>query len=231
MFNRRGLIKKSIALASALPLLQVDKLTHRAEAAESLDVGEIYGDFVIIPQGNPVPSFVNPPKFGVPVICQSTSTGLAVSPTMTPIIKEFASYGDIHKYVNIPLYNIDVSSRGFQEQQGSVVSQPWGEIATVSFDFAPIDGSNLRISIGASTQFPRPYPIWFDPTKPIPDVPAQPEKVNFLPTPGLQVASGYGLRNKPMGYSFYWISKGILYWLIVEDYSSRQQSQALAMSL
>lgn len=80
------------------------------------------------------------------------------------------------------------------------------------------------VSIWAQPEFPRPFPLWSsDPVEP--GGPAVIlEKVSFLPSPGVMVAT-------PQGAVFHWIKDDILCTLIAELGLSHQETLTLASLL
>ena len=103
-----------------------------------------------------------------------------------------------------------------------------GGVFAAVVDFQSQNGSSrdweTTVSIWAQPEFPRPFPLWSsDPVEP--GGPAVIlEKVGFLPSPGVMVATQQGV-------ALHWIKNDVFYTLIAELGLSREETLALASLL
>ncbi len=227
--TRRRLLKV-FGLSGALAAIPFNHLSPLsiATADADADVGEAYAGFLLLPAGTPSPSTIRPPKYGAPIVC-----GLG-GQKATAHSSDFAHHSDAGKYAKLPLYSIANLPATLRPAGGSTIEYEWGEIFVASLSYQSFNATTGAweggVSVWVQTDFPDPYPFWYDASAAV-GSPGWPEKVAFLPSPGLQVASGWGLDGQRLGYTYYWIKNKLLYWLRVENYPTESSAQALATSL
>ncbi len=230
MLTRREILKTigTSGVVLGTPLSRLFRASSSADAAgASADpaAGELYAGFLLLPDGAPVPSTVQPSRFGTPIVC-----GLGGKPA-TARSMHYGTHTEVAKNAAVPLYSPSHLPPTLRPAGGDIIEYEWGGVFTASLDFETYQSdSNTwgggEVSLWAETEFPRPYPFWMTSIAGVP-----PKKVGFLPAPGLQVASGMGSSGRRLGYTFYWIDNGFLHWLRVENYSSEDEAQALATTL
>lgn len=224
--NRRQVLKilgASGALALA-PLSGLARAGSKANAAAPIDpsAGELYGGFLLLPNGTPPPASIKAPRFGIPVMC-TQGQGQA-----TAMGRHFGTHGDVRANTRLPLYTPRTLPANLQTQAdgGDVIEYEFGAVFAVQLDYKPAvprsDVLQGSVTVWAQADFPRPFPMWFGPDERGGNI--QLEKVDFLPAPGLQVAT-------PLGYVFHWIKDDVYYSLRVENNPSRADAQAFASSL
>lgn len=230
MLTRRQVLK-ILGLSSVLAGTPFDRLLHvgaSVDAASTADIGELYAGFLLLPNGTPLPSAVQFPPFGIPIVCALDGQGT------TAISTHFDTHADVRKNVHVPLYTFSNVPSSLRPAGGDVIEYEWGTLYTASLAFQSYNAATGTwdggVSLWAVTEFPQPFPFWFDPAS-APGDTGWPEKVTFLPTPGLRVASGLGIDGRRLGYVFYWMNNAVLYWLRMENTPSHDEAQALAASL
>jgi hypothetical protein len=235
MVTRRRLLKAA-AISGLAAWFHIDVFRGPLQAQADAAGGEPYSGFLLLPSGAPIPAAVTPPKYGVPIVCGVGGDLLATASGAETVVvsKQFGTHHETARFSGIPLYTLNSLPSKIQPLSGAALGYEWGVIATTTLNFQSYDTQagtwKPGLSIWAQTQFPRPFPIWYPESGSL-DATGWPEKVGFLPAPGLRIASGVGPAGKRLGYTFYWIMQDVLYWLIVEDYSSRDEAQALASTL
>jgi len=186
-------------------LAQVDKEAVSAiQSAMQLEAGELYGEFLLLQEGFPLPTFVKHPQLGPPVIC---GVGRA-NPHLTGYGTLYSTVEEVAASVDFPVYTFADLPVELRPTGGSVIRYNTGQVYAASVTFERFNNEvNLwetAFSIWMETGFVRPYPLWS--SKPIePDGPfIALEKTDSLPTPGIRIRT-------PGGQNFYWIQGGILY--------------------
>ncbi|MDQ3006067.1 MAG: hypothetical protein M3R47_11900, partial [Chloroflexota bacterium] len=171
-----------------------------------------------LPADAEVPSFVIPAKTKGPKEKNKSST----------VHKEFKSLKDLKDHVKKPIYIIDEGLQSVQFLGANVISYFDNEVLDVSLGFIdPMNAISMEeanISLAAQYQYPDPYPLWAA----APTEGGNPgyslEKVDFLPSPGIQITTLYG-------FVFCWIEKKVLYTLILENNPTSDQALSFVSSL
>lgn len=217
-FTRQQLLKV-LGLSGALLALPMEHLGlgRTGVAQADTNVGEAYAGFLLLANGTSVPSTVRPPRHGQPIVC-----GLG-GQAATARSYAFDRHADVAKQAGLSLYALGNIASTLQPTGGSLITYEWGEPFVASLNYH-------GASVWVQTDFSQPYPFWYDASATA-GSPGWPEKVDFLPTPGLQVPSGFGPAGQRIGYTYYWIKDRLLYWLKVENNTSESVAQALAQSL
>jgi hypothetical protein len=227
MRSRRQFIKVMGVLGGAV--MAPFRWFGRAQAATLPDAplpagAELYGGFLLLPEGAPVPPWVKPPKLGPPIECGVGEGG--ASPTA--VVVSLKAPGDLASESGLPIYALGKLPDGIREAGGYVLKQQTGEVfsALVGYETYNYDNQywECTVRIIAKPDFPRPFPLW--PVSPVevggPAILL--EKVDFLPTPGIMVKT-------TLGHIFHWIQKGVLYTLVVENKSSLGDARLLVDTL
>lgn len=194
-------------------------------ALQASTEGELYAGFLLLPDGAPLPAFVRPPQIGIPIFC-----GVGVGkggPRPTAVTSSLKTVTDLQSETDFPIYTFGKLSQEFQPGAVNLIKHTTGEIYAASVIFESIHQDRQSqgiVSITTQPDFPRPFPLWS--CSPVePDGPAVIlEKVDFLPSPGIVVAT-------LLGFVFHWIEKDVLYTLLAEYNPSREEATLLASSL
>lgn len=216
MLSRRSFLK-SLAGVGAVILLPIEKrlgfptANQRKGISLALAEEDLYAGFVILPEGSPAPSFVQPSVRGVPIVC-GVGEGRGGPPAQAKF-EEFGANGDVRAQLPFRMaYLPDTVS--LPEGGGSILRHPTGEIygSTLLYGELPgadPDSNSNAIRIWAVPDFPRPFPLWESNSV----EPGGPEarflKVDFLPSDGLMQATDEG-------YVFYWIDDNVLHTLYAD---------------
>jgi len=187
-------------------------------------LGEFYAGFLLLPDGAPVPPTVKYPERGMPTFC-GVGAGRD-GPESTAVIKSFSTVTDLAREVAFPLYTLSKLSEELHLAGANLIQHKTGEVFAAVVDFQSHNRRSgdweTTVSIWAQPEFPRPFPLWSSDAVE-PDGPAVIlEKVDFLPSPGVIVAT-------PQGAVFHWINDDVLYTLIAE--LGPQETLTLASSL
>jgi hypothetical protein len=219
MINRRDFIKLIGMFSVVLtPLNRLISKTSYELQGGSLSKGELFEGFVLLPADAEVPSFVTPAKTKGPKEKNKSST----------VYKEFKSVNDLKAHVKKPIYAIDKSKQSADFLGANVVSYFDDEVFGVSLGFIdPTNATSMEeanISLWAQYEYPRPYPLWNAAPTDEDHLGYGLEKVDFLPSPGIQITT-------PQGFVFCWIEKNVLYMLILDNYPTSTQALSFVASL
>lgn len=234
--SRRDLVK-ALSMGGVLAAIRPDLVQEIAKADSNsngpISANEQYGGFLFLPYGTAVPTFIKQPDTGIPIVCAVGGPPVSESTAMYPESNQYATHTDIRQHARLPLATIERSHFGLDDGGGFTLGYKWAGtvLACQVFKVQTPLACDAKVELWSSTQFPQPYPMWFDPHLPLVDTPGQPEKVGWLPTSGLRVKSGLGLAHTSLGYTFYWTSSGLLHWLIIEDYSTQDRANRIASTL
>jgi len=144
------------------------------------------------------------------------------------VSKSLSTAADLAKEVDFPVYTFSKLPEGLRPIGANLIRHKTGEVFATSVDFQSYnketDGWETRVSIWAQPDFPRPFPLWSSDSVEPGGLAVVLEKVDFLPSPGIMVAT-------QQGYVFHWIEKDVLYTLIAEADLSHEDALALVLSL
>jgi hypothetical protein len=223
MLTRRDFIKflGVVGATTLTPLRGLGRGAYSKIAPADDPVGELYAGFVLLPEGAPIPDFVEP---GRAIALHSPGENLG------EVIK-FDNVEGLMDHVLFPLYipselpvGFDFASADMTRFQKS--DAIWN--ATLSFRNPSLDHNEqiAHISLVALLEYPRPFPVWpvHDP-RVSGEVIVNPEKVN-LPTrtPAIMLPSS-------RGHILQWIEDGVHYMLVAEHNVHRESAIAIAKSL
>lgn len=219
MLSRRQMLVSAGLAGGAALSLSSTKALATLETPKLPIQGKKVGDFLLLPDGAPMPLGLVPANRMPPELCtvgdvtfrQKASSEMALSP------------GDLAERSRIPLYAPDLLWAA-----GAVVLHPDGEVfaATMSFDSPDAVTGQLEtnVTLTALPDFQRPVPLWeADPVEPNgPSV--RLEDAAFLPAPGVMVRSA-------VGFVFHWVANDTYYTMTVDNQSSLREARRLAASL
>lgn len=239
MVTRRDFVKALAVVGGGALLISLDRLewlesveqlpkgsSLRSLSFQEPSVGELYGGFLLLPDGAPVPPIVKYPARGIPIVC-GAGVGRG-GPNPTAVSKELDTATDLANEVDFPVYTLEERAKELRPSGAKLIKYETGEIFAAAVDFQSYSKQAARwettASIWAQPDFPRPFPLWAsDPVEP--GGPAVVlEKMDVLPSLGIMVATR-------RGYVFHWIRQDILYALVAEPASSYQEALALVSSL
>jgi hypothetical protein len=239
-YNRRQFLRGASGLMGGIFAARVAGLFPEAQPAlaqggnpvsverppTQVDVGELYGGFLLLPDGAPIPDFVQTSRFGVPIFCGVGHS--ETEPTVTSRL--FNTAEELAEYITFPIYTFQVLSNDLHLLGANLIEHETGEVYAISVDFQSynqeIEDLETTVSIWAYPDPLKPQPLWsIAPVEPG-RLAVIPEKVDFLlPTPGV-------LYRLPKGFVFHWIEDEILYTLIAEHTQALERiQQELLMSL
>lgn len=239
MPTRRGFVKLLVLLgggallppANALRMLEPEQLSSSGLSPElspgqASSEGEQYAGFLLLPYGVPVPPSVKYPERGMPSI--SSIDAEADGPGARAISETFGRAEDLLGEVSFPIYKLSALPEGLRLVGANLIKYETGEVFAASVAFQSYNRQSgdweTTASIWAEPDFPRPFPLWWnEPVEPGGPAVAL-EKVGFLPMPGIMVATRRGA-------AAHWIENDVLYTLIAETDSTREEVRALASLL
>jgi hypothetical protein len=132
--------------------------------------------------------------------------------------------------VDFPIYQLGRIPDYLKAAGGYVMRNPYGQVVCALLgyqSYTPDPGLwASTVELSASESFPWPFPLW--PTRLRAGGPdetvVEPQKVDFLPAPGVMTLSELGPR-------FWWVERGILYQFRAELEGSREQTAELVGAL
>ena len=191
-----------------------------------MDVGELYSGFLLLPEGIDASPYVDYPSIGTPQFC---GAGDGASPTV--VSNSFKTVGELASTVDFPIYVVhDVSDIPISLVAKDIYATKYitGEIySTTIYYHAVFEGEKVsegQIFLWAYPVFPKPYPMWNSEPVEVDGFSFIPERVDFLPRPGLMSTSS-------QGFVFYWIEKDVLYNMIMEPFSNIQDAKLIVNRL
>jgi hypothetical protein len=223
MWSRRQFIKTLGVLGGAVaaPFHWLGRA--RAAAAPQVDLppgAELYGGFLLLPEGALVPAFVQQPKLPPPNMC---GVGEGKPNAVT---RPFATAADLAKEVDFPVYTLGEMPNGLRPGSAFLITHNTGEVYGVSLGFETYNPNSAHwecaVSLWIQPDFPKPYPLW--PSGPVEAGGSAVvlEKVDLLPAAGIRVAT-------PAGYVYHWITREVFYTLAINlGLSSRYFQSAVA---
>jgi len=209
MVTRRDFVRTMAMVGVSALLIPLDK-SEWLESVEQLPKGsslhplsfqepsggELYGGFLLLPDGAPVPPIVRYPARGIPIVC-----GVGVGrggPNPTAVSKQLDTATDLANEVDFPVYTLKECVKELRPSGANLIKYETGQVFAAAVDFQSYSKQAAKwettASIWAQPDFPRPFPLWAsDPVEP--DGPAVVlEKTDALPTPGIMVATQLGSR-------------------------------------
>jgi hypothetical protein len=213
MLSRRDFIKMIGSFAVILtPINRLLRQTDSSLQIEEPPDGELFAGFLLLPEDAPLPNIIKKPKFGIPNECGiGLTTGMPENNFFT---LQFNTMKELAQKVDFPIYRLDNIQDGMKQGNISLIKTLEQDVYLVSTGYEvynPATGIwECSIWIVEQTDFPYPVPIWQN--EPVePDVPGVlPEKVDFLPEPGVMVKT-------QSGYVFHWIESDILHTIVLES--------------
>lgn len=189
-------------------------------------IGDIYAGFLILPDGAPVPSIVKAPQLGFPNEC---GVGLVSDvPEHLFTTQEFRTLEEFIGDTKLSVYSLEELPKDMRLGSISCIKTIKGDVYLVSLGYetylAERDIWQCTIWMLAQMDFPRPVPIWH--SEPVePNGPAViPEKVDFLPTPGILVKTQNGC-------VCHWIDNDIYFTLVIQDIQEEVDVQTIVKKL
>jgi hypothetical protein len=133
MLTRRDFIKfLSLVGASTLsPLRRFLRLTSLEEAShQQEDTGELYADFLLLPEGAAVPNFVQYPKVPMPKLC---GVGAESEDTRSDaVIHFFENHEEVAQKMIFPIYLLSPLPDGLRQGKAFSLSLDSGEFHSLS---------------------------------------------------------------------------------------------------
>ncbi len=232
--DRRTFLKWSVGGAAAAAVGSIPTLKASAkEAVVSLDAGERYGEFLILPHGTGIPSVVQKADMAPPAMCGAgqVENKAQVDTIAEPIKADGALLREVA--MESPVYKLSEIPADLEFQGGYVVRYGNSLLHHTIFGYEKKGGAMpVQIGLQSALFFPRPYPVHHP--DPLADAPVELaprgfntpgiEKVSFLPAPGVLVRG-------PLSLTYHWIQFDVLYTLWVQGHVQRKWADQLAESL
>jgi hypothetical protein len=230
--NRRQFLKGAVGVLSGALMARITGLFPEAHPAlaranreetpvtqpTEVDTGELYEGFLILPEHESIPDFVQPPPKGYPQLCgvgDIQATGLTNYPS---------SFEEFISSFSLPVITLeDIEQRSTDTFTSYITQYETGEVFFALHQIYYIELDAL-VSFSMQTNFASPYPVYiFNPVEEGHRA-IIPEKVDFLPTPGLAVIT----ENETF---LTWIQNDLLYSIHSNRPTNFGQLHALAQSL
>lgn len=199
-----------------------------AQTEEPPEGGELYAGFVLLPEGAPMPSFVQCAS-GAPILCRVEDARDSDVTAFRGETLWFDNIESLRDYLSFPIYIPTSLPRNIELMYGYVIrfvqSQ---EVFAAKVDFGIEGNPQPLISLSAQAIFPHPYPVWpvgiLSENSESQDEVFIPEKVDFTPTSGVMFPTLYG-------HVLHWVSENVLYTLIVEHDRQHEAAVKIAKTL
>jgi hypothetical protein len=218
MLTRRDFIKGMAWLGGVVlfPFNWLAKSSSLPETGSKAE-GELYAGFVLLPEGAPVPDFVQPPKLRP---CHEDCAGAGGEDCgLGFVTRHFGGAEDLAREAGFPLYTLNSFLPGLYLANAYIVGYTTGEIDSAWLGFDAYDTATnydeCLAFILALPDFPRPYPLWS--SGPVePGGPAVVlEKVDLLSIPEIRVVNDWER-------VYYWIQDDVFYTLCIRNDLLRQ---------
>ncbi|MCS6847379.1 MAG: hypothetical protein RMN52_06655 [Anaerolineae bacterium] len=227
--GRRKLLKGAGAFVAGAALSQLanpaSAQSRVPTASSSTGPIEEYAGFILLPEGAPLPAFVQPPKLGIPLVCGVGAN--AGGPQPNAIVEQFATVDGLKQSAGIGLYRLDQITQNLQLNEGDIVRHETGELFMSIISYRTYDSQSgwiTSIRLLAQPDYMRPYPIWYGNSNDGSRHSIVIEKVEFLPTSGIAITTAGG-------HAFHWIEDNVMHTLIFDTKISAEQMRAIINSL
>jgi hypothetical protein len=209
--------------ASTIPLITPAKKYSLAETG-----GELFGGFVLLPEGAPVPDIVQDYKFGIPTMCGVSETHSESHNVAGALHMNLANADELAVRGKFPIYTFNKPPYRLQPSGASLIAhdtgEVWGGWVTFKLHDPTLNATYTALSILAQFDFPQPMPLWSGKQVEADVPPVRLEKVDF--TPG-----GFGILVRArFGFALHWIQNGVYYTLSADhlpDADPREIASAL----
>lgn len=193
-FTRRGVIRRVSVMMAAMPFVRHDARRQKASFLDQiLDsripvIGDIWGGFVLLPTGSPVPHYVTEDKNGVPSMCgagegRGGASASAIIETLNPWLdldnqtatpamgvdglrQLVKTMTNIAASVGAPLYLPNSQLSEMSPMTITIIRHESGEPFLTSMSLhhkAALEGSfTTDAYIMTQLSYPQPYPIWHE---------------------------------------------------------------------
>ena len=214
MFSRRSMIKL-VAGAGATLLYPLDRMVGRGGVFAQGSTGvELWGDFVLLDDGIPIPSFVQSAAYGPPIMCGSNETN-GLPSEANAVTSEFATIQDLDTAFSYDLYELSPVPPGAQVADKVLIAHQTGEqyeaqITYESFD-SVVGDTVTTLSICARPNAASPFPLWNAIPTESGDSDYTLEKITYTPTLGVRINPPCSLTGVCESYTYFWAAQGVLY--------------------
>lgn len=216
--SRRAFLGQGVAFLAWLAMPNFLRPTtaelSTAERAGIADIGELYGGFVLLPDGAPVPLDLSDYK-GFPNPCGVVEPGGTEHAQPSDAVHvELSDARVLSEMGGFPVYALKTLPQKLLSVSASLVKHGTGEVHGGYLAYKAFDARNkvafTAVTIAMEKGFPHPYPLWS--ANPVeengPSIKL--EKVEYVP-------GGEGiLIRTPVGFDLHWIENDVLYSLSAE---------------
>lgn len=192
-----------------------------AKTSQSLVEGEVYEGFLLLPEDAPMPESVQCAP--APILCMEDGQS---DPAFIGEVIRFNSIEELINHISFPIYIPATLPSNLRFDSANVIRfAQSGDIFVATINFSAISMGQSRISVRARPVYPRPYPVWpvHSPASKEKSI-VHPEKVTFLPTPGV-------MRPSATGHVLNWIQEDVQFTLVAEHNPNREAAVDIAKSL
>jgi len=217
MISRRDFIKLFSSTGAVLlaPLRGLGQIGEKDYLQEGKLAGDLYGGFLLLEEGAQVPEFIQYPTIPMPNGC-----GVGVdekNPKPSAISQFFETPEDLARGVSFRVYLPKRMPDGVRHGKAYSLSNSNGSLYEVSLPFESYNSETQLWEAVASfwiqLHYPKPLPLWSEEPVETDTLGVRYDKVDFLPSPGLQLTT-------QEGFVYYWIENDIFYTLILEPWQS-----------
>jgi len=199
--------------------------TKRAHA-QSCSHGELYEGFLLLDDGDPLPSCVQAQIALVPQLCGAGNSSLANQSTVGADVSHYISVSSLASVVPWTLFDLGSIPSGTELNDVTLIKLSNGDCYWTSVSYCTVGANSTGvITLTSCSDFARPYPLWSIIPETIGEFdPLYYEQVSHTPVDGL-------FAELDGGYTSRWIDNDILYELRDEFSTSRNDAIALASNL
>lgn len=179
-------------------------------------VGELYGGFLLLPEGAPIPPYVQDYIFGIPTMC---NVGTSEKPGSGAIHRALINSDSLSQLGRFPVYELALDRlppqiADIRFRDTSLITHTSGEIFGGWVNYNTHDSTTgldfTSVTIMAQVDHPRPFPLWSN--EPVEDGGRALilEKVDYVP-------GGAGIKIESLsGFTLHWIHQDIYYALTTQ---------------
>lgn len=223
MLTRRDFIK-FLGITGAISLTPLRRILHfNSQVEDSIQqdqIGELYADFLLLPEGAAVPNFVQYSKAPMPRLCGVGIENKEARPDA--VVHFFETHEEMAHKIDFPIYYLSPLPDDLRQGKAFSLSFDNGELHSLSMGYEAFNKETQYweniVSFWMFKQFPRPFPLWIEDPVEVGGPSVFYEKVDFLPAPGIKVRT-------QEGFVFYWVEKDVLCTLTLEPCATEIRSQ------
>jgi len=230
--SRRGFLGSGVTLLAwlAIPRFLRPSKTARfgPESPKIADIGELYGGFVLLPDGAHLPIDVSDDYKGFPNPCGVVEPGGSEHTQPSDAVQvDLTDARLFSEMAGVPVYGLKGLPQGLTSVRASIVKDGTGEVHGGYLSYNAVDARNkvnfAAVTIAVERGFPHPYPLWSAKAVEEGGPSIELEKVDYVPG-----GQGILIRTTP-GFDMLWIANDVLHHLSAENIQGIEPHQLAAL--